>query len=109
MDCPPFPRTTLLDACFLGPYGGTTPCWKGSWWSSCATTSTGGGVISIRRDPPAISRARRSSPNTRPSRRACDASCTSSAALKKSVPFHSPRYLGHMVSDLLLPGWRRRC
>jgi glutamate/tyrosine decarboxylase-like PLP-dependent enzyme len=27
-----------------------------------------------------------------------------SAALKKSVPFHSPRYLGHMVSDLLLPG-----
>ena len=28
---------------------------------------------------------------------------TLSAALKKSVPFHSPRYLGHMVSDLLLP------
>jgi glutamate/tyrosine decarboxylase-like PLP-dependent enzyme len=27
-----------------------------------------------------------------------------SAALKRSVPFHSPRYLGHMVSDLLLPG-----
>lgn len=27
-----------------------------------------------------------------------------SAALKHSVPFHSPRYLGHMVSDLLLPG-----
>jgi glutamate/tyrosine decarboxylase-like PLP-dependent enzyme len=27
-----------------------------------------------------------------------------SAALKKSVPSHSPRYLGHMVSDLLLPG-----
>ena len=27
-----------------------------------------------------------------------------SAALKKSVPFHSPRYLGHMASDLLLPG-----
>jgi glutamate/tyrosine decarboxylase-like PLP-dependent enzyme len=27
-----------------------------------------------------------------------------SAALKQSVPFHSPRYLGHMVSDLLLPG-----
>lgn len=29
---------------------------------------------------------------------------TLSAALKRSVPFHSPRYLGHMVSDLLLPG-----
>lgn len=27
-----------------------------------------------------------------------------SAALKRSVPVHSPRYLGHMVSDLLLPG-----
>jgi glutamate/tyrosine decarboxylase-like PLP-dependent enzyme len=27
-----------------------------------------------------------------------------SAALKRSVPFHSPRYLGHMVSDVLLPG-----
>ena len=26
-----------------------------------------------------------------------------SASLKRSVPFHSPRYLGHMVSDLLLP------
>lgn len=27
-----------------------------------------------------------------------------SAALKRSVPFHSQRYLGHMVSDVLLPG-----
>ena len=27
-----------------------------------------------------------------------------SAQLKRSVPFHSPRYLGHMVSDLALPG-----
>ncbi|MGY6520041.1 MAG: pyridoxal phosphate-dependent decarboxylase family protein [Lysobacteraceae bacterium] len=27
-----------------------------------------------------------------------------SAALKRSVPFHSPRYIGHMVSDVLLPG-----
>ncbi|SKA04055.1 pyridoxal phosphate-dependent decarboxylase family protein [Novilysobacter spongiicola] len=27
-----------------------------------------------------------------------------SASLKKSVPFHSPRYIGHMASDLLLPG-----
>jgi glutamate/tyrosine decarboxylase-like PLP-dependent enzyme len=26
-----------------------------------------------------------------------------SAALKRSVPFHSPRYIGHMVSDLLIP------
>lgn len=24
--------------------------------------------------------------------------------LKKSVPFHSPRYLGHMISDILMPG-----
>ncbi|MGV6851665.1 MAG: pyridoxal phosphate-dependent decarboxylase family protein [bacterium] len=27
-----------------------------------------------------------------------------SADLKKSVPFYNPRYIGHMVSDLLLPG-----
>jgi len=27
-----------------------------------------------------------------------------SASLKRSVPFHSPRYMGHMVSDVLLPG-----
>ncbi|HMB92585.1 MAG TPA: pyridoxal-dependent decarboxylase [Rhodothermales bacterium] len=27
-----------------------------------------------------------------------------SAALKRSVPFFSPRYMGHMVSDLLIPG-----
>jgi glutamate/tyrosine decarboxylase-like PLP-dependent enzyme len=27
-----------------------------------------------------------------------------SAALKRSVPFHSPRYIGHMASDTLLPG-----
>lgn len=27
-----------------------------------------------------------------------------SAQLKRSVPFYSPRYIGHMVSDLLLPG-----
>jgi glutamate/tyrosine decarboxylase-like PLP-dependent enzyme len=32
-----------------------------------------------------------------------------SAALKRSVPFHSPRYLGHMVSDLLLPGLAAQC
>jgi glutamate/tyrosine decarboxylase-like PLP-dependent enzyme len=28
---------------------------------------------------------------------------TLSAALKRSVPAHNPRYIGHMVSDLLLP------
>lgn len=29
---------------------------------------------------------------------------TLTALLKRSVPFFSPRYLGHMVSDVLLPG-----
>jgi hypothetical protein len=55
-------------------------------------------------DPPAIS----TDAAGRPEFRAFEARLRRelhqlSAALKRSVPFHSPRYLGHMVSDLLLP------
>ena len=56
-------------------------------------------------DPPAIPTHARS----RPEYQAFEARLRRelhglSAALKRSVPFHSPRYLGHMVSDLALPG-----
>jgi len=56
-------------------------------------------------DPPPISTAAAHSPEYRAfmarMRRELHAL---SAALKRSVPFSSPRYIGHMVSDLLLPG-----
>lgn len=56
-------------------------------------------------DPPAIPTGAASQPDYRDfearMRRELHAL---SAALKRSVPFHSPRYIGHMVSDLLLPG-----
>ncbi len=93
-----------LDACFLGPYGENDTLLEKL-------------VVEFLRDhvywrrnfhpedPPAI-----------PTRAAHDPDYLDfearlrrelhqlSAALKKSVPFHSPRYLGHMVSDLLIPG-----
>lgn len=93
-----------LDACFLGPYGENDTLLEKL-------------VVEFLRDhvywrrnfhpedPPAI-----------PTRAAHDPGYLDfearlrrelhqlSAALKKSVPFHSPRYLGHMVSDLLVPG-----
>lgn len=93
-----------LDACFLGPYGENDNLLERL-------------VVEFLRDhvywrrnfhpedPPAIS-------THAPSRidyQAFEARLRRelhqlSAALKRSVPFHSPRYLGHMVSDLLIPG-----
>ena len=56
-------------------------------------------------DPPAISTAAALSPEHQEflsrMRRELHAL---SAALKRSAPFSSPRYIGHMASDLLLPG-----
>jgi glutamate/tyrosine decarboxylase-like PLP-dependent enzyme len=93
-----------LDACFLGPYGENDTLLEKL-------------VIEFLRDhvywrrnfhpedPPAIpTRAAQ-----HPSYHAFEARMRRelhalSAALKKSVPFHSPRYIGHMASDLLLPG-----
>ena len=93
-----------LDACFLGPYGENDALLEKL-------------VVEFLRDhvywrrnfhpedPPAIpTRAAQ-----RPGYQAFEARMrrelhTLSAALKKSVPFHSPRYIGHMASDLLLPG-----
>jgi glutamate/tyrosine decarboxylase-like PLP-dependent enzyme len=94
----------MLDACFLGPYGENDTLLEKL-------------VVEFLRDhvywrrnfhpedPPAIATTAAS----RPEFVALEARMRRelhqlSAALKRSVPFHSPRYLGHMVSDLLLPG-----
>ena len=97
-------RNRLLDACFLGPYGENDALLEKL-------------VVEFLRDhvywrrnfhpedPPAISTAAAQHPEylafeARMRRELHQLS----AALKKSVPFHSPRYIGHMASDLLLPG-----
>lgn len=93
-----------LDACFLGPYGENDTLLEKL-------------VVEFLRDhvywrrnfhpedPPAIPTRAASHPAYQAfearMRRELHAL---SAALKKSVPFHSPRYIGHMASDLLLPG-----
>ena len=93
-----------LDACFLGPYGENDALLEKL-------------VVEFLRDhvywrrnfhpedPPAISTRAAQQPGYQAfearMRRELHAL---SAALKKSVPFHSPRYIGHMASDLLLPG-----
>jgi len=97
-------RTRTLDACFLGPYGENDALLEKL-------------VVEFLRDhvywrrnfhpedPPAISTTAAQHPDYQ----AFEARMRRelhqlSAALKKSVPFHSPRYIGHMASDLLLPG-----
>lgn len=101
---PPFPRDPALDACFLGPYGENDALlekilveflrdhvyWRRNFHPE---------------DPPAIGTAAAQHPEylafeARMRRELHQLS----AALKRSVPFHSPRYIGHMASDLLLPG-----
>lgn len=100
----PFPRDHALDACFLGPYGENDALlekmlveflrdhvyWRRNFHPE---------------DPPAIGTAAAQHPDylafeARMRRELHQLS----AALKRSVPFHSPRYIGHMASDLLLPG-----
>ncbi|CAM5637465.1 pyridoxal phosphate-dependent decarboxylase family protein [Rhodanobacter lindaniclasticus] len=100
----PEPRDHTLDACFLGPYGENDALlekllveflrdhvyWRRNFHPE---------------DPPAIATAAAHHPDylafeSRMRRELHQLS----AALKKSVPFHSPRYIGHMASDLLLPG-----
>lgn len=94
----------MLDACFLGPYGENDTLLEKL-------------VVEFLRDhvywrrnfhpedPPAIA----TSAAREPGYLALEAKMRRelhqlSAALKRSVPFHSPRYIGHMASDLLLPG-----
>ncbi len=100
----PAPRDYTLDACFLGPYGENDALleklmveflrdhvyWRRNFHPE---------------DPPAIATAAVHHPDylAFESRMRRELHLLS-AALKKSVPFHSPRYIGHMASDLLLPG-----
>ncbi len=100
----PTPRWHTLDACFLGPYGENDGLlerllveflrdhvyWRRNFHPE---------------DPPAIDTAAVHHPDyiDFESRMRRELHLLS-AALKKSMPFHSPRYIGHMASDLLLPG-----
>ena len=93
-----------LDACFLGPYGEND-----TMLEKLVVEFLRDHVYWRRNfhpeDPPAISTHAAQHPDYL----AFEARLRGelhqlSAALKKSVPFHSPRYLGHMVSDLLIPG-----
>jgi glutamate/tyrosine decarboxylase-like PLP-dependent enzyme len=93
-----------LDACFLGPYG------ENDALLEKLTVEFLRDHVYWRRnfhpeDPPAIPTRAAQQPGYQAfearMRRELHAL---SAALKKSVPFHSPRYIGHMASDLLLPG-----
>lgn len=93
-----------LDACFLGPYGENDTLLEKL-------------VVEFLRDhvywrrnfhpedPPAIPTRAASHPSYQAFEARMRRELHSlSAALKQSVPFHSPRYIGHMASDLLLPG-----
>lgn len=94
----------MLDACFLGPYG------ENDGLLEKLVVEFLRDHVYWRRnfhpeDPPAISTAAAQHSEYQ----AFEAKMRRelhqlSAALKKSVPFHSPRYIGHMTSDLLLPG-----
>ena len=98
------PQRRMLDACFLGPYA------ENDGLLEKLVVEFLRDHVYWRRnfhpeDPPAIPTAAAQHPEYL----AFEARLRRelhqlSAALKKSVPFHSPRYLGHMVSDLLLPG-----
>ena len=93
-----------LDACFLGPYGENDTLLE-----KLVTEFLRDHVYWRRNfhpeDPPAIPTHAAQHPDYQ----ALEARMRHelhalSAQLKKSVPFHSPRYIGHMASDLLLPG-----
>ena len=98
------PRDHALDACFLGPYGE-----NGDLLEKIMVEFLRDHVYWRRNfhpdDPPAIATTTAYHPDylafeSRMRRELHHLS----AQLKKSVPFHSPRYIGHMASDLLLPG-----
>ena len=94
----------LIDACFLGPYA------ENDGLLEKLVVEFLRDHVYWRRnfhpeDPPAIPTGAAQRPGyQRMEARMRRELHQLSAALKHSVPFHSPRYIGHMVSDLLLPG-----
>ncbi len=94
----------MLDACFLGPYGENDTLLEKLMLEFFRDH------VHWRRnfhpeDPPAIPTAATHHPRYQAfEARTRHELHQLSAALKQSVPFHSPRYIGHMASDLLLPG-----
>ncbi len=94
----------LLNACFLGPYA------ENDGLLEKLIVEFFRDHVYWRRnvhpeDPPAIPTSAAQTPEYQAFESRMRRELHSlSAALKRSVPFHSPRYLGHMVSDLLLPG-----
>ena len=98
------PRDPALDAAFLGPYGE-----NGSLLERLVVEFLRDHVYWRRNfhpdDPPAIATTTAHHPEYLAfEARIWKELHALSAQLKKSVPFHSPRYIGHMASDLLLPG-----
>ena len=94
----------MVDACFLGPYGEND-----SLLEKLVVEFLRDHVYWRRNfhpgDPPAIPTSAASQPGYQQLEARMRRELHQlSAALKQSVPFHSPRYLGHMVSDLLIPG-----
>ena len=93
-----------LDACFLGPYGENDALLE-----RLVTEFLRDHVYWRRNFHPEDPQAIPTRAAQHPDYQAFEARMRHelhalSAALKKSVPFHSPRYIGHMASDLLLPG-----
>lgn len=104
MNQQPIASRHALDACFLGPYGENDTLLE-----RLVVEGLRDHVYWRRNfhpeDPPAIStHASHDSGYQDFEARLRSELHKLSASLKKSVPFHSPRYLGHMVSDLLIPG-----
>jgi len=104
MDSLPADDHGLIDACFLGPYGENDTLLE-----KLVVEFLRDHVYWRRNFHPEDPQAIPTSAADRPGYRKMEARMRRelhqlSAALKRSVPFHSPRYVGHMVSDLLLPG-----
>ena len=104
MNQPPASSRHALDACFLGPYGEND-----TMLERLVVEGLRDHVYWRRNfhpeDPPAISTHASHDPGYQDFEARLRRELHKlSASLKKSVPFHSPRYLGHMVSDLLIPG-----